>query len=240
MGKSQHARAFDGKVTSNARGVPNLTNANPLASPDTPDSDSAPPTGKTKRQSPSREALVEAARELIWERGYTATSPRAILDASNVGSGSMYHFFSGKEALAHAAISRNHEETRRQITSALESHSGAVGKVKALLSAEGDVLKGSRFGRLVQEADIVAAPLLHAEIGSMFDWMLERMVDALIDGIRSGEFRGDIDAKSGALAVMAAAQGAYLLAAAARDPDVFDNAIGGILGLISERVPEFP
>ena len=38
----------------------------------------------------SREKLVEAMAELMWERGYSATSPRAVRELSGVGQGSMY------------------------------------------------------------------------------------------------------------------------------------------------------
>jgi TetR/AcrR family transcriptional repressor of nem operon len=37
-----------------------------------------------------------STRELRWERGYAATSPRAILDRAGAGQGSMYHHFAGK------------------------------------------------------------------------------------------------------------------------------------------------
>ena len=44
----------------------------------------------------SRERLVVAMSELMWERGYAATSPRGVRERSGVGQGSMYHHFPGK------------------------------------------------------------------------------------------------------------------------------------------------
>ncbi|MDC7802356.1 TetR family transcriptional regulator [Sphingomonas sp. BLCC-B65] len=44
--------------------------------------------------------LVEAAQELLWERGYAATSPKDILRRADAGQGSMYHHFDGKQELA--------------------------------------------------------------------------------------------------------------------------------------------
>lgn len=52
----------------------------------------------------SRQKLVSAASELFAERGFTATSPTMVLDRSDVGHGSLYHYFGGKEALALTAI----------------------------------------------------------------------------------------------------------------------------------------
>ncbi|PZS08358.1 MAG: TetR family transcriptional regulator, partial [Acidimicrobiales bacterium] len=52
----------------------------------------------------AREKLIDATRTLLWDRGYAATSPRAILEHSGAGQGSMYHHFTGKEALAATAL----------------------------------------------------------------------------------------------------------------------------------------
>ena len=59
------------------------------------------------------ERLIESTRELLWERGYVGTSPKAILERSGAGQGSMYHHFKGgKPDLALAAIRRTAEELR--------------------------------------------------------------------------------------------------------------------------------
>ena len=55
----------------------------------------------------SRERLVTAMSELMWERGYAATSPREVRERSGVGQGSMYHHFPSKRDLALAALQRN-------------------------------------------------------------------------------------------------------------------------------------
>lgn len=56
------------------------------------------------------ERLIEATRELLWERGYVGTSPKAVQQAAGAGQGSMYHHFAGKQDLALAAIRRSAEE----------------------------------------------------------------------------------------------------------------------------------
>ena len=56
--------------------------------------------------------LIEATRELLWERGYVGTSPKAIQQRAGAGQGSMYHHFAGKPDLALAAIRRTAEEMR--------------------------------------------------------------------------------------------------------------------------------
>jgi AcrR family transcriptional regulator len=48
--------------------------------------------------------LVKAAKKLMWERGYEATSPRDLLEESGAGQGSLYHHFKGKMDLASVAL----------------------------------------------------------------------------------------------------------------------------------------
>ena len=52
------------------------------------------------------ERLITSTQELLWERGYVGTSPKAIQQRAGAGQGSMYHHFTGKPDLARAAIDR--------------------------------------------------------------------------------------------------------------------------------------
>jgi AcrR family transcriptional regulator len=58
------------------------------------------------------ERLIRSTQELLWERGYVGTSPKAIQRAADAGQGSMYHHFSGKAELAKTAIERSGVELR--------------------------------------------------------------------------------------------------------------------------------
>ncbi|HJX22308.1 MAG TPA: helix-turn-helix domain-containing protein, partial [Steroidobacteraceae bacterium] len=51
-----------------------------------------------------REAIVQAAKDLIWEEGYEAMSPRDVMERSGAGQGSLYHHFRGKRDLAGQAL----------------------------------------------------------------------------------------------------------------------------------------
>lgn len=51
-----------------------------------------------------RESILAAALGLFLERGYAATSIADIRSASGASTGSIYHFFKGKGAIAHALL----------------------------------------------------------------------------------------------------------------------------------------
>jgi TetR/AcrR family transcriptional repressor of nem operon len=181
----------------------------------------------------TRDELIEATRELLWERGYGATSPRAILDASGAGQGSMYHHFRGKEALASAAIDRNGELMRAQVVDDLSPGATALERIRAYLGRERKVLKGCRFGRLAQDADVLDSPVLREQVGEMFAWLQAQLTEVITDGVADGEFRADLDPAKTAAAIAATLQGGYVLARAAQDVARFDDAIDGILALLS-------
>lgn len=58
----------------------------------------AQPVGRPRHD--TKQKRVAAMRELLAERGYTATSPKMVLERAKLGQGSFYYHFSGKEELA--------------------------------------------------------------------------------------------------------------------------------------------
>src|SRR5437763_1385721 len=57
----------------------------------------------------TRERLIDAARALFLEQGYTATGIAQILKKAEARSGSLYHFFPTKEDLLLAVLERYRE-----------------------------------------------------------------------------------------------------------------------------------
>jgi TetR/AcrR family transcriptional regulator, transcriptional repressor for nem operon len=181
----------------------------------------------------ARDRLVESAQELLWERGYVGTSPKAIQERSGVGQGSMYHHFAGKSELAGAAGRRNADEVRAEAEAALSAPGPALDRIAAYLRRERDVLRGCRVGRLAHDPDIVAIPTLREPLEQTFDWLQRRLAEVLAEGQAGGEIRADLDAEATAATIAAVVQGGYVLARAADAVGPFDRAIEGVLGLLT-------
>ncbi|POX39121.1 TetR family transcriptional regulator [Streptomyces sp. Ru73] len=179
------------------------------------------------------ERLIESTRELLWERGYVGTSPKAILRRANAGQGSMYHHFSGKPDLALAAIRRSAEELRAEAARLLDGPGTALDRVGAYLRREREVLKGCPVGRLTQDPDVMADPALRAPVDETFDWLRGRLTEVLAEGRERGELDPALDPAATAASVVAVVQGGYVLARAAGAPAAFDQAVAGVLGLLA-------
>ena len=54
--------------------------------------------------SSTRDRLIQTAMKLFWEKGYGSTSVADLLQAANVNSGSLYHFFPGKQDVLLAVL----------------------------------------------------------------------------------------------------------------------------------------
>src|SRR5882762_4436048 len=64
------------------------------------------------RKSDSRQRLMDAAHELIWNYSYGAVTIDAICERAKVKKGSFYYFFDSKSDLAAAAITAWWEERK--------------------------------------------------------------------------------------------------------------------------------
>src|SRR4051794_25301759 len=139
------------------------------------------------------ERLIETTRELLWERGYAATSPKVILARSGVGQGSMYHHFRGKAELALAAIERTTLELRAGVDQQLSGPGPAVERIRAYLLRDRQVFNGCPIGRLTQDPDVMADADLRRPVDETLDWLRGRLVEVLVEARDGGELVAALD-----------------------------------------------
>ena len=106
---------------------------------------------KTARGEHSRAAIFEAALALFQERGYEATTMRAIAEHAGVSLGSSYHYFASKEHLVLEFYRHTHQ-----------LHLAAIGP---LLTRERDL--AARLRGVIRAVVITCEPF-HAFAGAIF------------------------------------------------------------------------
>ncbi|MFD9459907.1 TetR/AcrR family transcriptional regulator [Streptomyces sp. NPDC060027] len=177
--------------------------------------------------------LIESTRELLWERGYVGTSPKAILEHAGAGQGSMYHHFRGKPDLALAAIRRTAEEMRATAEAVLGSPGSPYERIEAYLRRERDVLRGCPVGRLTMDPDVIASDELRAPVDETLDWLRGRLAAIVEEGKEQGQFAATLDGTEIAATILATVQGGYVLARASGSPAAFDTGVRGLLALLA-------
>jgi TetR/AcrR family transcriptional repressor of nem operon len=178
----------------------------------------------------TRQRIIEAATELLWAKGYGSTSIADILSRSQVNSGSLYHFFPGKQDVLIAVL----EAYRDGIGAMLFEPAWAgvddpVERVFALLDryrgalVETGCTYGCPIGSLaleLHEPDPPGRELLAANFRAWVDGV-ERQLRSVADRFRQGtDFHALAEL---ALNVM---EGGVMQSRTFRDIGPFDRAIG--------------
>ena len=168
----------------------------------------------------ARANLLEAAKGLLWQRGYESMSPRAVMDAGDAGQGSFYHHFRGKADLAHTAL----EEAAAEMTTATSEMLGQLADgrdaVAAYLSAPRDALRGCRLGRLANETAVLAEPALRTPLSEYFAH-IERLLVRALEGL---DLPDGVAARDVAAAIVATVQGGFVLSRVHADASYMERA----------------
>jgi AcrR family transcriptional regulator len=180
----------------------------------------------------SKERLVEAMSELMWERGYAATTPREVQARSGVGQGSMYHHFAGKRELALAALERNCADLLPTTEGLLSRPGDPLEKLVTYLRHPRSALKGCKVGRMTQDPLVASDPGLLAPVAAAFEKVHELQVAVIREAVAVGELDPATDPDRLARLLSATIQGGYVLAIAAGDPRPYEDACAGAADLL--------
>lgn len=190
--------------------------------------------GKSARRLTSRGAatktrIVEAANQLMFERGVALTTLADVRTASATSKSQLYQHFADKNALVREVIEFRAEALLAQQRRRLEKVDSLRGlELWRDEMVERNALRGGAYGcPLGSIANEIAD---HDEdtrriIANHFDEWLQIIVDT-IDRLKArGVLRGDADPRALAGGLLAALQGGYLLAKTSRDVSLMRVAV---------------
>lgn len=196
----------------------------------------------TARGAATRDRIVTAAAELMYEQGVRATSLDDVIGASGTGKSQLYHYFADKQALVQAVIDAQirhvlgvHEPFLAELDSfrGLERWRDAVvARVRAQGGGHGCPL-GSLAGELADHSEPARRELAAAfeTWRSYFSAGLERMR-------RTGELGPDADPDALATSLLTALQGGLLIAQTTRDASVLQVALDTAVEQVRSRLAD--
>ena len=176
--------------------------------------------------------ILDAAKNLMWDIGYEAMSPRKVMDQSGAGQGSLYHHFRGKEALASAALDAIADELIAAIDQIFDKNHSPKDQLRAYLLMERDGLKGCRIGRLGNERQVINSAELQQHLGRYFKHVSQRIETCLKEAKADGTLPASLKPKMLATTIMASIQGGYVVSRATQDPAAITRAAKGMLALL--------
>ena len=182
----------------------------------------------------TRTRIILAAMELFWEKGFNSTSVADILSRSQVNSGSLYHFFPGKQDVLIGVLEAYRDGIGEQLLSpAWDGVDDPIEKIFALLDhyrrhiVETDCAYGCPIGSLaleLHEPDPAVRSLLAA---NFTNWA--RAVEARL-GDAADRLPDDLDRMALAEFVLTAMEGAVMQARTHRDVAYFDRMVEMLRG----------
>jgi TetR/AcrR family transcriptional repressor of nem operon len=190
----------------------------------------------------TRERILAVARDLVHGASLAQVSTEDVCRAAGVHKGSLYHYFSSKEALGGAVLERNWDMMRALLDEAfagdvppldrIDRFVDAFTRMLVLMRERFGVTPGCPLGGLAAE---VAA---HSEQGRsqagriLHGWM-SYFATAVSEAKGRGDVPADLDPATAATRVLALMQGLALLAETQDSPEVMLTAKAGIRLLLN-------
>lgn len=173
------------------------------------------PRSLTARGAATRSRIVDAAADLIYERGVDRTSLDEVMATSGVSKSQLYHYFADKDALVLEVIARQTE----RVLDAQQPHLEALDSLPALRAWRDAIVrlnkaahgKGCPLGTLASELANESEPARKRLAGSFAMWR-GHIEQGLTKMHECGELAASADPHELALALLSAVQGGLLLA----------------------------
>jgi AcrR family transcriptional regulator len=199
--------------------------------------------GTTRRN--TRERIVETSAELFRSQGYSATGVKQIVTAAQAPFGSLYHFFpGGKEQLGAEAIVVSGKLYEELIPAVLEPAPDPVTGVRNFFAGAAEHLRETDY------ADACPIATVALEVSSASEPMRQacaRVFDSWIGaGVRyfAGAGIAPEKARELTIAMIAALEGAFVLARALRSTEPLEHAgeytAAAVRSALREQAPGKP
>ena len=179
--------------------------------------------------SATRDRLVHTAMKLFWEKGYGSTSVADVLHAAGVNSGSLYHFFPGKQDLLLAVLDAYREGIGAMLLApAWEGVDDPIERIFALLAryrqgiVETDCTYGCPIGSLALELH-EPDPQVRQLLAANFDAWTGAVEQCLNDA--GSRLPAKLDRHALAEFILTTMEGGVMQSRTYRDVAYFDRAV---------------
>ncbi len=177
----------------------------------------------------TRQRIVLAAMELFWLKGYGSTSIADILSRSQVNSGSLYHFFPGKQDLLIAVLEAYRDGIGPMLLEpAWDGTDDPIERVFALLGSyrralvETECAYGCPIGSLALELHD-ADPIVRKHLADNFTGWIDAVETCFAAG--ADRFPPETDVRGLAEMALHVMEGGVMQARTYRDIAFFDRAV---------------
>jgi TetR/AcrR family transcriptional regulator, transcriptional repressor for nem operon len=191
---------------------------------------------KTERGRETRRRIVQAAAEVVAERGVAGASLDLVRERARASKSQLYHYFADRDDLLRAVVRATSDEVlglQADLFARLDTIEGVVAWMDALVElqvqrqARGGCGIGSLAGQLAEQDEGAREAL--ADGFSRWEAAIRAGLEAMAE---RGELRDGADPAQLATQTLAALQGGLLLTQVRRDPQQLRIALDGALAAL--------
>jgi TetR/AcrR family transcriptional regulator, transcriptional repressor for nem operon len=193
-----------------------------------------------------RQHILDTAKTIILNKGFSAVGLNEILCAAQVPKGSFYHYFQSKNLFGEALVDSYVSDYLARVDLLLKPDGSAAAErlmrywrswqaTSQSQSAECNCLVVKLSGEVSDLSEPMRMALLRGT-----NLIIERLGNCIDEGLADGSLAGDFDAQHTALTLYSLWLGAALLTKLRREGSAFDAAMTSTLGLLNLPAPESP
>lgn len=196
------------------------------------------------RRSNARERLVDAARELMHERGYTAVGVAELCEKAAVNKGSFYYLFPSKRELALEVIDTfgiEAEENLRAVAGGddpplerLRRHFDDTYRTHRSQRQRCERMIGCPVGNLALEMS-TQDDVVRERLSRVLDLQVERLAAVVTEAVERGDVP-PLEPRRAARALVSLLEGAVMLAKTRDDPELLEGLGDDALRLLGASV----
>jgi AcrR family transcriptional regulator len=179
-----------------------------------------------------QEAILEAAARVFSEREFHEVLIDDVASAAGVGKGTIYRYFETKDDLYFATILYGFDQLATALPATLRQEGSPARRLERIAR---EILRFSwnrRYLMTIVQNDDRRFPAREEQLQKRRETLSRLIQETILDGIRSGEFRG-IDARIGAELFRGMIRAAGLLR---REEDTLDELVGEMVGIFVHGV----
>lgn len=186
----------------------------------------------------TRERIIETAAQVFNVHGYHGGSLSELMARTGLKKGGIYNHFGSKEELALAAFDHTVSLMMKKINDAVRPHKTPGKRMNALLdfylryALDPPVEGGCAIMNTLTDSD-GTNPGLKARARAALELLIQRLAGLIQQGIDSGEFLPNTDAKSTAVTMAAMIEGGILISRAFDDIQPMEHVARQIRGILS-------
>ncbi|MDT8389927.1 MAG: TetR/AcrR family transcriptional regulator [Lentisphaeria bacterium] len=190
----------------------------------------------------TRDRLIDAAYELARRKGFDRTSIAEVMEAADVGKGSLYHHFPDKDSLGLAVLERDREVFMAMIDGCLAASTPLEGLDRFFTTAlekhrEARFVGGCLWGNTALEMSD-SNPAYARLVTAVFDEWIGKIADTIRTAQDTGVIRDDFPAVDLARSVVATIEGGIMLSRLTKEEAPLRASLASLRAMLTASAPQ--